>query len=194
MNTSRRAEQTPRETIMIEKLIADVIDKEGGYVNHPADKGGPTKYGITAMSYAEYFKCPADSVTIVDIKSVTQELASKIYRTLYYARSNIILLPELIQPIMFDMAVNHGRRGAVKILQKALIAEGLSFAEPDGIIGRVTIDQAWTADRALGKHFIASLVNQRIEYYNAIIEKDPSQAAFKNGWIARAESFRPEVA
>ena len=28
-------------------LIAEIIEIEGGYVNHPADRGGPTKYGIT---------------------------------------------------------------------------------------------------------------------------------------------------
>ena len=31
----------------IDAMITDVIRREGGYVNHPADKGGPTKYGIT---------------------------------------------------------------------------------------------------------------------------------------------------
>jgi lysozyme family protein len=28
-------------------LIDALIDREGGYVNHPADRGGPTRYGIT---------------------------------------------------------------------------------------------------------------------------------------------------
>ena len=31
----------------IDTLIDAVIDCEGGYANHPADRGGPTKYGIT---------------------------------------------------------------------------------------------------------------------------------------------------
>lgn len=25
-----------------QRLIAEVIDREGGYVDHPADRGGPT--------------------------------------------------------------------------------------------------------------------------------------------------------
>ena len=28
-------------------LVEALIEREGGYVNHPADKGGPTRYGIT---------------------------------------------------------------------------------------------------------------------------------------------------
>ena len=26
-----------------DRLIDELIDREGGYVNHPADKGGPTR-------------------------------------------------------------------------------------------------------------------------------------------------------
>ena len=42
----------------VDQLIDAVIDREGGYVDHPADKGGPTRFGITqavarAHGYAE---------------------------------------------------------------------------------------------------------------------------------------------
>jgi lysozyme family protein len=31
----------------VDELIDALIDREGGYVNQPADKGGPTRFGIT---------------------------------------------------------------------------------------------------------------------------------------------------
>ena len=31
----------------VDTLIDGLIEREGGYVNHPADKGGPTCFGIT---------------------------------------------------------------------------------------------------------------------------------------------------
>ena len=31
----------------IDELIDALIEREGGYVNHPSDRGGATKYGIT---------------------------------------------------------------------------------------------------------------------------------------------------
>ena len=31
----------------VDALIDELIEREGGYVNHPADKGGPTRFGIT---------------------------------------------------------------------------------------------------------------------------------------------------
>lgn len=178
----------------IKQMIADIIAKEGGYINHPADKGGATNYGITAMSYAEYFKCHQDAVTIDMIKAVTPTVAEKIYYSLYFVRPNIVSLPKLIQPIMLDMAVNHGRRGSVKILQKALVAGGYCFSAPDGIIGKKTLAATEEAVTQPGSGFINSIVDCRLNYYDEIIKNDPSQSVFKNGWKVRAESFRPAVA
>lgn len=175
----------------IKEIIADIIAKEKGYVNHPADHGGPTNYGITRWSYAEYFNRNAADITIAEIKAVTTDLAERIYLKLYYLKPNIANLPELIQPIMLDMAVNHGRRGSVKILQKALVVNGYTFAAPDGIIGEKTIANSRLAVANQGKNFITSLIDCRINYYAEIIKEDPTQAVFRNGWIARAESFRP---
>ena len=31
----------------VDELIDELIEREGGYVSHPADKGGPTCFGIT---------------------------------------------------------------------------------------------------------------------------------------------------
>jgi lysozyme family protein len=33
--------------ISIEQLIDEVIGREGGYSNHPADRGGATRWGVT---------------------------------------------------------------------------------------------------------------------------------------------------
>ena len=31
----------------VDELIDELIEREGGYVHHPADRGGPTRFGIT---------------------------------------------------------------------------------------------------------------------------------------------------
>lgn len=182
----------------IKQIIAAIIAKEGGYVNHPADRGGPTNYGITAKSYAEYFNRKGHSipehVTIGEITSVTRQTAERIYYTLYYVRPNIASLHPIVQHIVFDMAVNHGRRGAVKILQTTLSSWGYAGIDIDGVIGKKTIAATAQAVKDLGNQLINSLVDCRIDYYKNIVEADPSQAVFENGWIARAESFRPQVA
>jgi lysozyme family protein len=35
------------DVLNVEGLIDGLIDREGGIVDHPADKGGPTCFGIT---------------------------------------------------------------------------------------------------------------------------------------------------
>lgn len=37
--------KTPSENLK-HRLITDVIHREGDYVNHPSDRGGPTRWGI----------------------------------------------------------------------------------------------------------------------------------------------------
>lgn len=182
----------------IKAIIAEIIAREGGYVNHPDDRGGPTNHGITAKSYAEYFRrkgsnIPFD-VTIAEIKSVTPQIAEKIYYTLYYVRPNIVSLHPIVQPIVFDMAVNHGCAGAVKILQTALSSLGYPGIDHDGVIGKKTINTTAQAAKDLGPYLIIALVDRRIDYYKNIIETDPTQTVFEAGWIKRAESFRPAVA
>jgi len=181
-------------------MIAEIIKKEGGYVNHQADRGGPTKYGITAIAYTEYFKRPAAAGAVIpkktiiaEIKAVTPELAERIYYTLYYIRPNIKLLPQLIQPLMLDMSVNHGPNKAIKIMQETLLHDGYNIGSVDGSIGPKTLN-AVTRATAAGRDLINNLIDRRIELYKHIIQNDPRQAVFEGGWITRAESFRLEVA
>ena len=35
------------QVVDVDRLIDALIEREGGYVDHPADKGGPTCFGIT---------------------------------------------------------------------------------------------------------------------------------------------------
>jgi lysozyme family protein len=174
----------------ITKMLNDLIKKEGGYVDHPADWGGPTKYGITLLALNEY---TGKRNTRSDIQSLTEPTARDLYLKLYYIKPKINQLPNLIQPIVFDMAVNHGRKTAIQLMQSQLLADGYSINKVDGVIGPLTLDAAASACIDLGTVFINNLVNRRIARYKAIIKHDPTQKAFEKGWLARAETFRPTV-
>ena len=59
-----------------ERLIEELIEREGGYVNHPRDKGGPTRFGITeAVARAHGY---AGAMALLP-----REEAVAIYRRLY---------------------------------------------------------------------------------------------------------------
>ena len=91
---------------MFDKLITFVLEEEGGYVNHPSDPGGETKFGISKRSYPD-----------VDIKNLTKPEAIEIYRNDYWQ-------PEWEQfglPLamcMLDTSVNMGQGRAQKFLDK----------------------------------------------------------------------------
>lgn len=174
----------------IKEMIANVLKHEGGYSNHPEDKGGPTNLGVTQDTLSAFLGYKA---SIEDVKRLTVVMASDIYEQNYYLKPKISLLPDAIQPIIFDIGVNSGPKKAVKMLQEVLNKVGFDTGTPDGIIGNGTAGKAAEAANRLGAAKLINLmVDRRISFYNSIVERNPSQKKFINGWLARAESFRPD--
>lgn len=86
-----------------------LIGHEGDYVNHPADPGGETKFGITKRQYPD-----------VDIKNLTLQQAKDIYYNDYWHKAKCPLLPERLRFDVFDTAVNAGPTVAIRLLQRAV--------------------------------------------------------------------------
>lgn len=78
---------------------------EGGYVNHPADPGGATKYGITRATLSHEL---GRAATIADVKNLTIARAGAIYRKKYWALIGGDALPAGVDLMGFDIAVNSG--------------------------------------------------------------------------------------
>lgn len=102
-----------------------VIKSEGGYVNHPADPGGETKYGISKRAYPNE-----------DIRNMTEARAAELYRRDYWDKLSLDALPDAVRYPLFDLAVNSGVSTAAKLLQRAV------GVRDDGIIGPATIEAA----------------------------------------------------
>jgi len=178
-------------TFNIQHEIDKLIKREGGYVNHPADRGGPTKYGITQKMLTDWIGREA---TPAAVEALTRQTARDIYYTNYYIRPNIDDLPELLRPIVLDMAADRyiGKRQAIKLMQNALLCHGYDCGKIDGTIGPKTAAAAKAAVEHLGNGLIKILVRRRVIFYEGLVKADPSQRVFLAGWIARAEAFLPE--
>ena len=89
-----------------EKAMEFVLRHEGGYVNHPSDPGGETKYGIAKRSHPT-----------VDIKNLTIDGAKGIYISEYWKPSGAGTLDNDLSMVHFDTAVNCGVHKALHILR-----------------------------------------------------------------------------
>ncbi len=79
------------------KAVKFVLQKEGGYVNHPADPGGETKYGISKRAYPD-----------LNIKDLTVEQAKEIYYRDYWLKAGCDEMDWPMSLVVFDTAVNMG--------------------------------------------------------------------------------------
>jgi lysozyme family protein len=175
-----------------DKILKKTMKWEGGFVNDVHDRGGATKYGIT-LGTIQALNEDIDQdgrVDINDIHKLTIKQASSIYERVYFMRPKFHLLPQTIQPVVFDMGVNHGPSRAVKILQKVINTAGITTIEVDGGIGPITIRAADHTNARMGHFFINALCDERQNFYDAIVANDPSQKRFIRGWTNRNNDFR----
>lgn len=159
----------------IDTLLDDIIAREGGFVDHSADKGGPTKYGITQNTLSEW---RGHAVGVDEVMALTEGEARQIYEKLYWLNPKLYKLhDEVLQAILMDMAVNHGPTRAIKILQK------LVGVKEDGIFGPRTSE---AVQKLPAKALAVKVLAERFRFYGRIITKDPSQAVFAAGWMNRS--------
>jgi hypothetical protein len=93
----------------IDNLVDALIEREGGYVRHRADRGGPTCFGITeAVARAHGYAGP--------MRQLPRSEAAAIYRRLYWARPCFDRVAERSAALaaeLFDTGVNMGPSVAV---------------------------------------------------------------------------------
>lgn len=170
------------QPMSVDTIINDIITTEGGYVNHPADKGGPTKYGITQKTLASYRRIP---VTAKDVQNIAKTEAFDIYKKIYYDSYGVAKLPESVQDLVLDMNVHHGPGNTVRLLQKSLNKFGIKL-QVDGVAGSKTIEAAKQVNPVALRYILA---REREAFMRDIVKKDPSQQVFLNGWLNRVEKF-----
>ncbi|MEY4250946.1 MAG: hypothetical protein RJA87_2579 [Pseudomonadota bacterium] len=138
-----------------------LIGHEGGYVNHPRDPGGETKFGISKRAY------PA-----LDPKALTLEQAKAIYRRDYWGPAGCDRAPSALRFDLLDMAVNSGVKVAIKTLQRA------AGVNDDGLIGPTTLSALSQSDpKALQARFNGARLMMMTD-----LETWPS---FGKGWARR---------
>ena len=167
----------------VDAILDDLIHREGGYVHDPADRGGPTKYGITQRTLQTWRD---QVVTPTDVRRLTRDEARAIYRRRYVDAPGFATLPDPLRAQVIDNAVLSGPRQAVKDLQRAI--GGVTV---DGRLGPQT-RAALRQQGVAGVH--ARLIQVRASRIGRIVQRHPEQARFLTGWLTRITAFARDLA
>ena len=171
-----------RRTRGIKTMKTEAIDRimeaEGGFVNHQADRGGATNFGITQQTLADW---RGRAVTAADVESMRPREARRIYSDAYFDKGNLKVLPKWAWAACLDSMVLHGVRGGGRLIQRTCVACG-EVIVIDGIVGAQT---AAAVDQIGQSRFLDAFTEMRISYVEAICRSDDSQKAFINGWTNR---------
>lgn len=174
-----------------EKAFLKTAAFEGGYANHPNDKGGETYKGIARNMWGSwagwkiidrYNTSPHSSKQMNAVLGGNMELEDMVeefYRAHFWNKiKGDDLNNQLIADNIYDFAVNSGVSRAVKYAQRIVgVIE-------DGIIGTQTI-------KAINKNiegFVTKYKAARLSFLEKIVARDESQSVFMKGWTARVQN------
>lgn len=146
-----------------------VLLNEGGYSDLAADPGGATNYGITRATLAAWRGRP---VSKAEVRALSRTEAAQIYRARYWNAVHGDDLPAGVDLAVFDWAVNAGPHRAILGLQRAV------GADPDGVIGHLTIMAANASDQRV-------VVRQLCAARLSLLERLRTWRSFGRGWKAR---------
>ena len=174
---------------VMEVLLAALLRREGGFVDHPDDSGGPTNFGITReVARAAGWTGP--------MQALPRELALTIYRQRYWAGPRLDALAVIAPAVaaeVFDTGVNMGVGIAIGFLQRSLNVLNRQQRDwPDvaveGCIGAATLaavtilcDRRGAAGERVLRRALNALQGAR---YIEIAEQRPAQQAFVFGWLS----------
>ena len=173
----------------IDQYIAELIKREGGYVNDPKDPGGATKYGITeAVARANGYKGAMQDLPLAT--------AQTIYKLQYWIQPRFDRVNNVSPAVaveLLDTGVNCGVPFTKPLLQRALNLmnnDGTLFPdlETDGVYGEKTIKALTVHLNGRGKAGEKELVKvlnilQGARYIE-LCERNKTLEKYFYGWIA----------
>lgn len=146
------------------RCIELIIAEEGGYVNHPVDPGGETKYGISQRAYPH-----------LNVAALTLDDAISLYQRDYWHPIHGDVFPDGLALLLLDSAVNQGPVTAVTLLQQALCRS--RTVTVDGLSGPQT---EYAANAAMPRILTDFAAERALRY-----EFNRHEAIFGRGWYRR---------
>lgn len=169
----------------LKSSLTFVLEWEGGFVNDPDDPGGATNKGITQAVYDGYRK--QHGLAHQSVEKISDAEVAEIYQNNYWNAAHRGSLPEPLDMVMFDTAVNMGVGTAVTFLQHCLhVAE-------DGHFGPATAG-ALEAHKHAAPGLASCFLAAREARYHSIAVRHPNMSKFLKGWLNRLHALEKAIA
>lgn len=152
-----------------ERALAAVLHHEGGFVNHPSDPGGMTNLGCTKKVWEEWVGHEVDEKAM---RALTPADVAPLYKAKYWDKIKGDELPDGVDYVVFDCAINSGPGRAIKFLQ------GCVGVDMDGAIGPKTLAAVRAAD---AKALVEDYAKRRLSFLQDL----PTWGTFGKGWGRR---------
>ena len=163
-----------------------ILAREGGKVDDPVDRGGRTAYGVTQLTFDAWRR--GRGLASGDVWNITPDEISAIYRARFWDVCKCDTLPVGLDLAVFDAAVNHGTRNAIRFLQRTI------KTTDDGVFGPMSAAAlASLVEAGHTPELIELFIDIRETFYKAIVERDPTQAKFSRGWSNRLAHLQTEI-
>ena len=149
---------------------------EGGFVNHPKDPGGATKWGVTLNAFrAEY----GPDKSVADLKAMTDAQWERIMRKYWNLGKCNSIQDQWVAEIFADWIINSGPGIIVKV-------QSIVGVETDGKVGPLTLA---AINKANPRCLHCKILTARYDFYDRIILADPAKECFRKGWYNRLKNF-----
>lgn len=174
-----------------EPAVEYVLNNEGGFIDNQNDWGGITNFGISLRFLKnipfdlrkKYFIFDPE-ITGDTIKNLTHDQAKAIYKGEFWDHAPFeSIMRQVHANYIFDMAVNMGISPAIKCVQRACwsVLKRWELLPDDGILGQQTLSMI----NQSGIFLLPPIRAERGNYYLRLVEKQPENKEFLNGWYNR---------
>ena len=189
-NARKTTDCSEKDCNKFENRVKEVLDSEGGFVDDPDDLGKATNKGISWATWQDFSQSVLGvDPTLDNLKNITIQDAEKIYHQEFWDKIDADeIIDGDIRFLLFDFYVN-ARGHAIKTLQRTLNGMGYNL-DVDGGMGPNTLNAINSANQ---KDLYNNFKQSRIDYYNRLAQRVPSQQKWLNGWLNRVKMFKDKT-
>lgn len=174
-----------------QKALSHVLQYEGGYSNHPSDRGGETYCGIARNFWPQW-----SGWKLIDgmgkhhpptiFSNELAPLVREFYRdNFWYWIKGQLIDSQAIATYTLDSAVLIGATTAIRYLQRACNSLQHGHIDCDGKVGPLTLRAINNCDSI---SLLAEFRSLRRVHHEKVAFNKPEQEVFLKGWINRANA------